>query len=286
VTLTVKPERHGFGATVTGFHASSADDGQIEALRRIWLDHQVLSFPDQHMTPHDLTCFTRRFGDFGIDPFVAPLEGHDHVIEVRREPSERVIPFGGTWHSDWSFQDCPPSATLLHGREIPPQGGETLFADGYRAFESLSATLQSELEEMTALHSARRPYSPAGFLAGGGPQRSMKITPSDQAGAITEHPLVRVHPETGRKALWVNRVYTIGIRDLSDQESERLLHSLCEHAVRDQFVFAHRWARDTLCMWDNRCTQHCAQGGYDGYRRIMYRTVVAGDKPRGLRGRH
>jgi taurine dioxygenase len=286
VTLTVRPERRGFGATVRGFQAIGADAGLISELRRIWLDHQVLSFPDQPMSPHDLATFTRRFGDFGVDPFVAPLEGQPHVLEVRREPSERVIPFGGTWHSDWSFQPCPPSATLLHAKEIPPHGGETRFADGYRAFETLSASLRSELEDMTALHSARRPYSPSGFLAGGGPLRSMKITPSDEANTITAHPLVRVHPETGRKALWVNRVYTVGIRDLDQAEGERLLHTLCEHAVRAEFVYTHQWAQDTLCMWDNRCTQHCASGGYDGYRRIMHRTVVAGDKPRGSQEQH
>lgn len=279
MTLLIRPEPDGFGASVSGFDARDCSDGLVHELRRLWLEYRVLAFPDQNLTPAQLQHFSSRFGEFGDDPFIEPLAGHPHVLEVRREPDERAIPFGATWHSDWSFQAAPPSATFLQAREIPPTGGATLFADGYRAYEALPASVQSELQELTAIHSARRPYTLQGFLAGRGRERSMRITPSDKALCTQNHPVIRTHPETGRKALWVNRVYTIGIRELDDDHAERLLAWLFDHAVRDEFVYAHRWQNHMLCMWDNRCTQHCATGGYDGHRRVMHRTVIAGDRP-------
>ncbi len=279
MTLEVRSEPNGFGASVEGFRANDPSAELTAELRRLWLKHQVLTFPDQSLTPVQLKCFSRQFGEFGEDPFIAPLAAHPHVVEVRREPSEKVLPFGGSWHSDWSFQETPPSATLLHAAEVPPVGGDTLFADGYRAYEALPSNLQSELEQLSAIHSARRPYTLQGFLAGGGLERSMRITPSDQALNTQNHPIVRTHPETGRKALWINRVYTISIRGLDKPQGERLLQTLIDHALQDRFVYKHRWRKDMLCMWDNRCTQHCAMGGYDGYRRVMHRTVIAGDRP-------
>lgn len=280
MSLEVRPWRHGFGAEVTGFDAHGAlPEHLIRELRDLWIDHLILSFPGQFLTPTQLSAFAARFGEFGEDPFVTHLTDHPHVLEVRREPDEHVAPFGSSWHSDWSFQPEPPSATFLQAHILPPHGGTTLFADGYRAFESLSSSLQSELLELNAIHSARRPYSPSGFLAGGGPLRSMSIVPSDKALDTQVHPLVRTHPESGRKALWVNPAYTIGVAGLPEPESERLLNWLVRHATQDEFTCAHTWQPGTLCMWDNRCTQHCAQGGYDGHRRVMHRVVIAGDMP-------
>lgn len=280
MTLKATPWRHGFGAEVTGFDAhNDLPEDLIHELRDLWLTHQVLSFPGQFLAPPDLKRFAARFGEFGEDPFVMPMEDHAHVVEVRREPDEQVMPFGSSWHSDWSFQRSPPSATFLQAHVLPPHGGDTLFADGYRAFDALTTAMQSELADLTAIHSARRPYTPSGFLAGGGPSRSMTIIPSDKAYDTETHPVLRTHPESGRKALWVNRAYTIGIDGLTEREGEALLQQLFQHATREDFTCTHTWQPGTLCMWDNRCTQHCAQGGYDGHRRIMHRVVIAGDVP-------
>lgn len=281
--LEVYPNTGGFGATVTGIGLAGALGADtVAAIRAAWLAHQVLVFPDQPMTLTDLERFTASIGPFGDDPYVAPVPGHPHVLEVRREPDERPVPFGSSWHSDWSFQATPPAATLLHAKIVPPTGGATLFADGYAAWDTLPRREQVCLARLTALHSARRPYSHEGYVAGGGPARSMKILPSEAAWQVQAHPLVRVHPETGRAALWINPVYTIGIQGMSDSAGRALVERLAAHATQERFVFRVEWSPDMLVLWDNRCVQHRATGGYDGHRRVMHRTTVAGDRPYGL----
>ncbi len=280
MSIAVTPNASGFGAAITGIDLAAplgAED--IAAIRAAWLDHQVVFFPGQPMRHEDLERFTRYLGDWGDDPYVAPIEGHPHILEVRRDPDEPVAPFGGAWHSDWSFQTTPPSATILHAKVVPPVGGDTWYADGVAAYEALRRAQRSELDGLIALHSARRPYSHEGYRAGRGEERSMKILPSDRAYDVQEHPVIRTHPETGRKALWVNAVYTIGIKDMAGDEAAALVKRLCRYATEDRFVYKHHWAKDMLTMWDNRSVQHCAQGGYDGHLRVMHRTTVAGDRP-------
>ena len=278
--LRVHAQPGGFGAAVTGVDLAKPLNARTTTrLRNIWLDHQVLSFPDQQMSHAHLECFARAFGDFGVDPYVKSIAHHEHILEVRREPTERVSPFGAAWHSDWSFQDAPPSATILHAKVVPPIGGDTWYADGYAAYEALDRDSQSELEALVAIHSAAKPYSHHGFLASGGNQRSMTILPSDAALTAREHPVIRTHPETGRKTVWVNQVYTVGIKGLDAKHSKTLLARLFKHVVDDGFIYKHRWAKDMLTMWDNRSVQHCARGGYDGHRRVMHRVTVAGDAP-------
>ncbi len=279
MSVAVRTHVNDFGAGVTGLDLNNLSDAEVSEVRALWLRHQVLYFPDQPMTHAQLTAFTRKLGPFGDDPYVASIAEHENILEIRREPEEAVSPFGAAWHSDWSFQRKPPAATLLHAKTVPPVGGDTLYADGYAAFEALDAAEQDRLRGLTAVHSARRPYSHQGFLAGGGDKRSMKILPSDSALDVQEHPLVRTHPETGRDALWVNAVYTIGIKALDERVAGELLARLFRHSVEDRFVYRHQWAENMLTIWDNRCVQHCAQGGYDGHRRVMHRTTVAGDEP-------
>jgi len=275
MTIHVTPESGGFGAHVEGIRlADELTASEVAQIRTIWLRHQVIWFPDQPLTHAQLERFTGYFGPFGDDPFVEHVEEHPHVLEVRREADEKVSPFGSNWHSDWSFQTCPPIATMLHSKIVPPVGGATWFADSYRAYDALSSSTKATLEKLVAIHSARRPYTLRGFLASGGHARSMKINPSDKAMDTQAHPVIRTHPETGRRCLWVNQAYTIGIRDWCQQEADELLRTLCDHATQTEFVYVHKWEADMLCMWDNRCTQHCAQGGYDGFRRVMHRTVV------------
>lgn len=280
MSLTVKAHAGDFAAAITGVDLSQPLAAEvIGEIRALWLRHQVIYFPDQPLDHPQLAAFTRAFGSFGIEPYVKVMDDHDHIIEVRREPDEKVSPFGASWHSDWSFQKSPPAATILHSKITPPVGGETWYADGYAAYDALEEDERAELESLVALHSARRPYSPQGFFAGGGSDRSMTILPSEKAHDVQEHPLIRSHPETGRKALWVNSVYTIGIKNMDKVQSHTLLKRLFAHSIEDRFIYRHRWASDMLIMWDNRCVQHCAQGGYDGHRRVMHRTTLAGDAP-------
>ena len=279
-SLCVASHAHQFGASITNVDLSQPlTDECIQAIRHEWLTHQVIYFPDQPLDHSQLEQFTRNFGSHGDDPYVKAIDGHQHILEVRREPDEQVAPFGGSWHSDWSFQQTPPSATILHAKIVPPRGGATHYADGIRAFETLDAVLRDEITGLTAIHSAHRPYSHEGYTRSGSARRNMTILPSDSAWDTQEHPLVRTHGESGRRALWVNPVYTIGIKDMPKDKSQKLLDRLFAHALKDEFVYVHKWAVNMLTMWDNRSVQHCAQGGYDGHRRVMHRTTVAGEVP-------
>ena len=277
--MQIIPHDRNFGAAILDLDLTNLSQDEIAEIRQAWLEHQVVYFPDQPLDHDQLAAFSLTVGPFGDDPYVEAIDAHDNIIEIRREPEEKVAPFGGSWHSDWSFQATPPAATILHAKIVPPVGGDTLYADGCAAFAALSDSEQSELMELTALHSARRPYSPQGFYASGGNERSMKIQPDESANAVREHPLVRTHPETGREVLWVNLVYTVGIKGMSEAESAVLLKRLFEHSTEERFIFRHGWQADMLTMWDNRSVQHSAQGGYDGYRRVMHRTTVQGDTP-------
>jgi len=278
---TVTPNPDGFGAAVTGLDISRPlPAAELAAVKAAFAAHSVLSFPDQPLTHDQLEAFTLQWGAFGWDPYIAPLADRPHILEVRRNADETVAVFGGTWHSDWSFQEMPPAITMLHAKVIPPVGGDTLYADGYRAWEALTPAFQALLAPLNTVHSASRPYGEKGFYAQEQGRTGMTILPSAKADKTYVHPLVRTHPVTGRKALFVNPVYTVGIEDMSEAESTAILGFLFKHMTEDRFVYRHRWAPNMLTLWDNRCCLHNATGGYDGYERVLHRTTVAGDAPR------
>lgn len=278
-SLTVTPQANDFGAAIEGLALSRPIGADLaQQIKDLWCRYQVVFFPNQPLTHQQLERFTQTIGPFGHNPFVQPMAEHQHILEVCREPDEEVMPFGGSWHSDWSFQLTPPSATILHAKIIPPIGGDTHYADGFRAYEHLDPALRQDIDHLTAVHSARRSYSHEGYKAGGD-RKSMKILPSNTAWDTQVHPVVRTHPVTKRRALWINPVYTIALEGLTEADSSRLLKRLFDHLLQEQFLYQHQWATDMLTMWDNRSVLHCAQGGYAGYRRLMHRTTVAGDQP-------
>ena len=280
--LEVKANPAGFGAEVTGVDLSRPlPPAVLEAVKAAFAAHAVLWFPRQPLTHDQLEAFTRQWGEFGWDPYVAPLADRPHILEVRRNADETTAVFGGTWHSDWSFQETPPAITMLHAKVIPPVGGDTLYADGCRAYDALSPVFKAMLAPLRAVHSAARPYGSTGFYAKEEGRTGMKILPSVEAEKTFVHPLVRVHPVTGRKALFVNPVYTIGVEGMTEPESAAMLGFLFKHMTEERFVYRHAWAPDMLTMWDNRCCMHNATGGYDGHLRVLHRTTVAGDAPRG-----
>jgi taurine dioxygenase len=275
--MRVAPSGQACGATVTGVDLCAplgADD--IAAIRAAWLEHQVLAFPDQQLDDDGLERFSLTLGPFGQDPFIAPIPGRTHIIAVKREADETSPIFAETWHSDWSFLAHPPSATLLHGRVIPPVGGDTLFANQYAAYEALDDAMKARLDGLAGVHSAARGYAPDGAYGDKDKGRSMDIRPSEAARAKRTHPVVRAHPETGRKALFVNPGYTEAIVGMSQEDGWALLLQLFKHQSQSDFVYRHRWARDMLVMWDNRCLTHMATGGYQGHARLLHRTTVAG----------
>ena len=275
--MNVEPSGQACGATVRGVdltRALSADE--VAAIRAAWLEHHVLAFPDQPMSDDDLERFTLAFGPFGHDPFIAPIPGRDHVIEIRRNADETAPLFAENWHSDWSFQATPPSGTCLFGVTIPPHGGDTLFANQHLALDAMPPALRARIDGRLAVHSARGGYAPDGFygLDDQRQGRSMAIRPSDEAMATRLHPLIRAHPETGRPGLFGCAGYIIAVDGLDDDESRELLVELLRWQGRDEFVYRHRWEPDMLVMWDNRSVLHRATGGYDGYERVLHRTTI------------
>ena len=276
--ITVTPSGAALGATVTGVDFSKAlEPGTIAAIRAAWLEHLVLAFPDQPMSHDDLERFTRYFGPFGEDPFIAPLPSRPHIIEVKREADEKASVFAAVWHSDWSFQETPPAGTVLHSKIIPPVGGDTLFCNNYAAYDALSEETKARIENLQAIHSASLGYAPDGAYGDNdGEDRSMTIIADDSANRTRLHPVVRTHPETGRKCLFVNPAYVRSLDGVSDEDAFLILVELYGACHDEDNVYAHRWAPDMLVMWDNRCTQHMATGGYEGHARLLHRTTIAG----------
>jgi taurine dioxygenase len=279
-TLRVAAQPSGFGAEIVGLDlAHPLLKDQLAELKAAWARHSVVAFPDQPLSLEQLEAFTQEIGPFGADPFIKPMAGHPNVLELRREPDEKATNFGAGWHSDWSFQEAPPAATLLRSQVVPPVGGDTLFCDCARAYAALSPTMQAMLAPLQAVHSAGRAYGEKGVFAKETEARTMQIIVSPEADKSLTHPLVRTHPVTGRKALFISPVYTTGIEGLTVAESTAILSFLFQHMTQDQFIYRHKWRPNMLLMWDNRCTMHFAEGGYDGHLRVMHRTTVAGDVP-------
>jgi len=279
-TITVKPQPTGFGAEITGLDLSKPLPAAVMAeVKAAWAAHGVVAFPGQPLSLDALEAFTLAMGGFGHDPYIKPMAGHPNVLELRREPDEKATNFGAGWHSDWSFQATPPAATLLRSEVIPPVGGDTLFVDASRAYDALSPTMQAMIAPLRAIHSASRSYGTQGVFAKDTRARTMQIIVSEEADKTQTHPLVRTHPVTGRKALFISPVYTVGIEGLTPAESEAVLAYLFKHLTQDEFIYRHKWQAGMLLMWDNRCTMHFAEGGYDGHLRLMHRTTVAGDAP-------
>ncbi len=276
--ISVQPAQAACGASVRGVDLSAPLDlATVNRIREIWLKHQVIAFEDQQLAVEDLERFTLLIGPRGEDPYIAPIPGHKHVVEIRREADETSRLFAENWHSDWSFLPSPPAGTALYSCVIPPVGGDTLFADQYAAWDSLPAALKAAVTDRKAIHSARRGYSPKGAYgekdrAAG---RSMAIRFSETAMRTQSHPIGRIHPETGRTALYVSAAYVIGIEGMPDNESADLLAQLYEHMGQQQFIYRHRWAVGTLVLWDNRCLVHKATGGYEGHRRLLQRITIA-----------
>ena len=276
--IEVEPSGQVCGAAVTGADLTEPLDTEtVSAIRSAWLRHHVIAFPGQAMTDDDLERFTLYFGGFGDDPYIAPIPGREHVIAVRRDAHETAPLFAENWHSDWSFQQHPPSGTCLRAITIPPVGGDTLYADQHAALDAMPAELRARLEGRMAIHSARGGYAPSGTYGQADQQtdRSMDIRPSDTAMATQLHPIIREHPETGRLGIFGCIGYIIGIDGMPDDEARHLLFELYAWQTRDEFVYRHRWQPDMLVMWDNRSVLHKATGGYDGHDRLLHRTTIA-----------
>ena len=267
--------KNGIGVEVSDFSLSDLTEENIAFLRSKWVEYGLIVFPKLPLSHDEFKDFALSFGDFGDDPFISSLPNYPNIAEIKRSANEKATPFGGTWHSDWSFMKKPPSATLLHSKIIPPVGGNTLFANTEKSFAALPEDMKNKLRNLKVIHSAKVPYADDGFYALEKEERSMKILPSKEAKATFSHPMVKIHPETNKECLFINPVYTINIEGFSEDESQQLLWELYEHMIQDKFVYEHVWNEDMLIMWDNRTVMHQATGGYDGYDRLLHRITLA-----------
>lgn len=272
--LQVRKVSGALGAELSGVDLSGeVSDETIAAIRRALVEHQVIFFRDQSLTPEQQLAFGRRFGPLNIHPYVKGMADHPEVMEIIKEPSDKTN-FGGGWHSDMSFLEAPSIGSILYAVALPDYGGDTLFASQAAAFEALSPGLKATLEGLNAVHSAGREYSSAGHSAQ--KRGSMQVANADAEGAAGEfvHPMVKIHPETGRKALYVNPAFTMRIEGWSRRESAPLLNFLFEHSRYEAFTCRFRWEPGSLAFWDNRSVWHFALNDYPGQRRHMRRVTV------------
>ena len=273
--LSENLSKNGIGVEVSDFSLADLTRENISFLRSKWVKYGLIVFPKLPLSHDEFKDFALSFGDFGDDPFISSLPDYPNIAEIKRSANEKATPFGGTWHSDWSFMKKPPSATLLHSKIIPPVGGNTLFANTEKSFAALPEEMKNKLRNLKVIHSAKIPYADDGFYALEKEERSMKILPSKEAKATYSHPMVKIHPETNKECLFINPVYTINVEGFSEDESQQLLWELYEHMIQEQFVYEHVWNEDMLIMWDNRTVMHQATGGYDGYDRLLHRITLA-----------
>ncbi len=275
-SISVKPSGQACGAEVTGVDLSVALEPQvINEIRSAWLEHHVLSFPNQKLNDDQFEAFSAQFGTFAKDPFFAPIPGRTYIAAIRREATDTSPIFAEQWHSDWSFLPSPPAGTLLYSIDVPPSGGDTLFVNQHLALKKMPAELRAKLEGRTGIHSAALAYSPKGALAEKDKQGSMDILISDSAYDRHPHPIIRPHPETGEPGVFgTGFAYIVGIEGMSDEEARPLLKELYDWQGQDEFTYRHKWQNDMLVMWDNRSVLHRATGGYEGQRRELHRITL------------
>jgi taurine dioxygenase len=275
-TLSFTPVAAALGVEIAGVDLSQPlDPATITALRQALCDHLVIFFRDQHLTPAQYFAFAQAFGEPMEYPFVKGIDGFPLITPVVKEPHEKTN-FGGVWHSDTAYLPEPPSATMLLARVTPPVGGDTMFANQQLAYETLSEGLKATLRTLTGINSS---VNAAGIRT-----RVDRDVPAigntGQHGYVAEHPVVRTHPESGRKSLYVNIGHTVTFKDWEPEESQPLLRFLFAHQVKEEFTCRFRWAPGSLALWDNRAALHYPLNDYHGHRREMLRITLKGDHPR------
>ena len=267
------------GARVDGIDVRTLDDAGIAELRALACEHEVIHVSNQQLSAHEQVSFSHRLGPAADSPFIEPSAEHPEVIKVLKEAKDgNAFNFGGAWHSDFSFQPAPPSFTVLFAIDIPPYGGDTCFASMTRAYDALSPAQKEDFLSVQAVHTARDAYSPRLQAVHSG-LSGMNIVCDESAHDVTLHPLVRIHPETGKTVLFYNRAYVRDLVGPSDAEKSRLMEWLHLHTTDVRFGYRHRWTPGDLLIWDNRSTQHNALNDYAGFRRELHRTTVAGETP-------
>ena len=273
--ITVEPIAPHIGAEIGGVDlAAGVDNATVAEIRRALLEHLVVFFRDQHLDADTQKAFTRRFGDIFVHPNFNTGRGDPEIVELVRNPGDASYP-GEQWHSDTTMMAQPPMGAILFAIEVPPYGNDTLFTNQYLAYETLSPGLRRTIDDLKAIHSDVRVAGPQARM---NKLRSTKVREDDDWRATENaHPVVRTHPETGRRALFVNIAYTLRFEHMSAEESAPLLDYLLEHGNQPEFSCRFEWRPGSIAFWDNRCTKHLALNDVGTMRRHMRRTQIAGD---------
>jgi taurine dioxygenase len=273
--MKVKRIAGALGAEISGVDLRSLAHEDVAQIRATWLEHLVVFFRDQPLSPPDYMAFARHIGTPIEYPLVKGIPGFPEITEVKKLEHEKVN-FGGVWHSDTAYLEVPPMASMLLAREVPPHGGDTIFANMYLAYQALSDGMKQLLDPLVAVNSSAK--------ADVTRTREDRVKTDAREGArnelVAEHPAVRTHPETGRKALYVNFAHTVRFRDMTEDESAPILDYLFQHQIRPEFTCRFSWQVGSLALWDNRCAQHNPVNDYHGYRRVMHRITLLGERPR------
>jgi len=272
--IDVRPIAGALGAEIHGVDiARPLGDDVVAEIRQAFLDYLVIFFSDQQLTAQAQLAFAARFGEPMAYPQLKGLPECPLITPVIKREHERVN-FGGVWHSDTAYLERPPMASMLYAIEIPPYGGDTLFANQYLAYESLSEGLRDVLSGLIGINASTKAD------ASRTREERMRDEGAELKALVAEHPVVLTHPETGRKALYVNVGHTTQFKGWTERESRSLLDHLFAHQVSPEFTCRFRWERRSLAFWDNRCTQHNPVNDYHGFKRVMHRVTLAGDIPR------
>jgi taurine dioxygenase len=272
-TLNVRPVTGALGAEVTGVDLAELDDATFAAIHAAWLEHQVLFFRDQDLTPEQHKAFGGRFGELHVHPFIPSRrdEGHPEIVVLESDADRPYLAAG--WHTDVTFVAKPPMASILRAVEVPPWGGDTMWSSMYAAYEALSGQMQRLLSDLVAVHDTAKTFSKGSYPT---EKRAAK-----EDAPRAEHPVVRSHPETGRKGLFVNRAFTSRIKGMHRRESDLLLDYLYELVGTAEFTCRFHWEKNSIALWDNRCTQHRALADNAKAHRRMERVTIEGDRPEG-----
>lgn len=278
--LRIRPLAGALGAELLDIDLSESLSNEVwSAVLAASHDYGVIFFRDQKLTREAQLDFARRFGPPEVHPIANGMAEHPEIIEVRKPKGEQAF-FGTSWHTDNSFFEQPSGTTVLYGETIPPVGGDTVFASMALAYETLSDPMKRFLEPLHALHTAADAYDPrtTGDEKYKG-ETAITYTFSDSIYERVEHPVIRTHPATGQKLIYVNAMFTEEIVGLERHESDALLQMLFQHATRQEFTCRFRWEPGSVAIWDNRCVQHYAIDDYPDYERVMYRVTLQGERP-------
>ena len=268
----VHPLAGALGAEILDIDLNKINDSIFEEIYKAFVDYQVIGIPNQNLTPDEYLTFGRRWGEIHHYPYMKGLESHPEILEILKTETDTYA-FGNVWHSDGSFTEIPPKATMLYAQELPPAGGDTLFADMYQAYDTLSDKMKNILGSVNGLYVGDQPLKLGNFSGA----KSMKQQDPGKTKVHTHHPIIRTHPDSKNKALYIGG-HAVEIEGMTKEESTPILNYLKAHSTRPEFICRFKWSPGAIAIWDNRCTQHYAVDDYSGVRRRMHRITILGEE--------